>query len=143
MVIGFLPAAKLFTAGLLAAAALAAPAANAEPLPNPDPVPVPAPVQQYDSGGGECQAGLVLEDGNCVPAMASAGTDDVGGPITEAPITGTQAQTSTTESGLGENLVPNINGYPCTGGWESAACYAMGQDNMPAVEPRSTLSSSP
>jgi hypothetical protein len=46
-------------------------------------------------------------------------------------------------SGVGENLVPNINGYPCTGGWESAVCYAMGQDSMPAVQPRSTLSSSP
>ena len=43
-----------------------------------------------------------------------------------------------------ENLVPNINGYPCSGSWESGACYAMSMGDSPmVVQPRSTVSSSP
>ena len=106
--------ATLLTAAMLAVAALAAPTAQAEPLPAPEPVPVP--------GTGQVETGV---------------------PAGEVQYSGTGVETSTTVSGVGETLVPNINGYPCTGGWESAVCYAMGQDSMPAVQPRSTLSSSP
>lgn len=41
------------------------------------------------------------------------------------------------------DLVPNINGTPCTGYWMSGACYAESQDRMPEVVPKSTLSDSP
>jgi hypothetical protein len=55
----------------------------------------------------------------------------------------TETETTTTASGIGADLVPNINGYPCTGYWQSMACVAEGEADMPAVQPRSTLSSSP
>ena len=42
--------------------------------------------------------------------------------------------------GVGADLVPNINGDPCSGYWESDVCLA---ENAPAVQPRSTLSTSP
>jgi hypothetical protein len=54
----------------------------------------------------------------------------------------TQDVTSTTATGVGADLVPNINGTPCTGYWESAACYETSQDEV-AVQPKSTISSSP
>jgi hypothetical protein len=54
----------------------------------------------------------------------------------------TQDLTSTVESGVGADLVPNINGTPCTGYWESAACYEASQGEV-AVQPKSTISSSP
>ncbi|WP_445168418.1 hypothetical protein ACTXG7_03235 [Mycolicibacterium sp. Dal123E01] len=54
----------------------------------------------------------------------------------------TQDVTSISDTGVGADLVPNINGTPCTGYWESAVCYEEGQDNV-AVQPKSTLSSSP
>ena len=107
-------AGSLVTAALVAAAVALVTAAVAAAEPLPNPDPVPVPA-----------------------------TDYAGMPTPETAIEGTEVQTSTIESGLPVNLVPNINGYPCTGGWESAVCYAMGQDNMPVVQPRSTLSSSP
>lgn len=111
----------------LAALALAVPAllltagtAQASPLPEPEPVPV-GPVEQ---------SAPVLES----PAgEVRVAAPEVGG-----------SQSSSTGSYLDPvNTVPNINGDPCTGAWESTACYAMNFDTAPAVQPRSTLSASP
>jgi UDP-N-acetylmuramate dehydrogenase len=43
-------------------------------------------------------------------------TDYAGMPTPETAIEGTEVQTSTIESGLPVNLVPNINGYPTDSG---------------------------
>lgn len=130
--------AKFFMAALGAAVALAAaPAALAEPLPVPDPVPVPG----GSNSGGDCMAGEIMENGGC----ASANTTPATGNETRvaAPSVG-GVRTSTTNSYVDPlHTVPNINGDPCTGQWESVVCYAMNSDNVPAVQPRSTLSSSP
>lgn len=134
------------TAGLLAIGALlgAAPAAHAQPVPGPEPVPVPSPSPPAGSGSSSlCQNGEVMQYGNCVPAMTplNSTTDES---VPEGPLRVSDTHTSTTQSGLPTDLVPNINGTPCTGYWMSTACYAenMG-DSGPAVIPRSTLSSSP
>ena len=138
---------KLLTAGVFALAVAAAPLAHAEReggIPNPEPVPVPQPVDSQPSSTGGCQAGESLDPstGNCLPTMTPVATTE-GDQATEelAPRT-TQSITSTTESGLGADLVPNINGYPCTGYWESVACAEASQDEVP-VQPKSTISSSP
>lgn len=117
----------------------AAPTAVAAPVPDPDPVPVPQP----DSGAGfaGCQGTEVMQDGNCVPAMAPVVVGDE--PTPEPPLRLSDDYTSTTVSGLPTDLVPNLDGTPCTGYWMSGACYAMTQDQVPAVVPRSTLSDSP
>lgn len=131
-------------AGALAAGVLLsiAPAASADPVPGPEPVPVPVPTP--DNGFAGCQNGEVMQDGNCVPNMTSStGEEGMAGPMPEAPLRYTDEHTSTTQSGLPADLVPNINGTPCTGYWMSAACYAENQDRAPAVVPRSTLSASP
>jgi hypothetical protein len=135
--------ARALAAGLLSAvvAFLAAPAAVAEPVPGPEPVPVPAPVPIEGTAG--CQGGEVMQDGNCVPTMAPVTTTGDGDDLEHVPLRYTETETTTTASGIGADLVPNINGYPCTGYWQSMACVAEGEADMPAVQPRSTLSSSP
>jgi hypothetical protein len=147
--------AKLLAVGALAAAAVAAPAmapatlvhtvppAYAEPVPDPGPDPLPQPGETGAIGADDCGPGDVRGvDGNCVPDMgASTGPVDVQPEPELAPRT-TQDTTSSSVTGEGANLVPNINGDSCTGYWQSVACYEMDQDNVP-VQPRSTLSSSP
>lgn len=116
---GMRPLAKRPLASLLAGAMLAlggAPAAHAEPLPVPNPVPVPEPT----TGSGQ------------VPPPVSVGGE-------------TRVSAPSVQSSYQDPLhsVPNINGDPCTGAWESTVCYAMNFDSAPAVQPRSTVSSSP
>ncbi len=134
---------KFLAAAALAAAALSvAPAALAEPLPGPNPIPVPGP-GGYEQGGG-CVTGEVMENGGCVSANTSPMTG--GETRIAAPSVGGggEVATTTTNSYLDPmHTVPNLNGDPCTGQWESTACYAMNFDSAPAVQPRSTLSSSP
>lgn len=114
---------KLLTAGLLVGAALfaGAPAAFAAPLPDPEPVPV-GPV------GGET-ASTPMETGGEIRVSA--------------PTVGVSGENSET-IGAPVEAAPNINGDSCTGGWESTVCYAeqMG-DSPPAVQPRTSISSSP
>lgn len=137
-----LAAKNLLSAGLLTAGVMLAiaPTASAAPVPGPEPEPIPAP----NTGGGAtgmCQGGEVMQYGNCVPAMTPV---NIGDEVPEAPLRISDSHTSTTSSGVPADLVPNINGTPCTGYWMSAVCYAenMG-DSAPPVVPRSTLSSSP
>lgn len=137
---------RILTGGLLAVAVMlsAAPAALAEPVPNPDPVPVPAPNPGSIGGQGGCQGGEVMQYGNCVPNMTPVTTDEgYEGAAPEAPLRLSDEHTSTTQSGLPVDLVPNINGTPCTGYWMSGACYAERFNSGPAVIPKSTLSNSP
>jgi len=120
-----------------AAAFAAAPAVAAEPLPGPDPIPVPG----GPTSGTDCMTGEILVNGACVSANTSPATGNE--TRVAAPTVG-GAQSSTTSSYLDPlHTVPNLNGDPCTGQWESTACYAMNFDSAPAVQPRSTLSSSP
>ena len=115
------PLAKRPLASLLAGAMLAlggAPAAHAEPLPVPNPVPVPEPTES----GEQVQ-----------PPVSVGGETRVSAPSVQS--------SSSYEDPL--RTVPNINGDPCTGAWESTVCYAMNFDSAPAVQPRSTVSSSP
>lgn len=72
------------------------------------------------------------------PAAGAAEPD-----LADVPLRYTETETTSTTSGVGANQVPNINGYPCTGYWQSMACIAQGEADVPAVQPRSTLSSSP
>ena len=106
-------------AALVAAALATAPSALAEPLPNPDPVPVPGVGVE---GQTEASTGGVVSGGEARVSAPSVGTNSSADPLT---------------------MVPNINGDPCTGQWESTVCYAMHYDSPPAVVPRSTVSSSP
>lgn len=132
---------RILIAGLLTTGAMLgiAPVAHAEPVPGPEPVPVPAPGPETDGAG--CQDGEVMQDGNCVPDMSPPGGGDFSAP--EPPLRYTDDHTSTTQSGLPADLVPNLDGTPCTGYWMSPACYEMNQSQGPAVVPRSTISSSP
>lgn len=121
-----------------------APAVHADIVPDPEPVPEPTPGVETVMGAGECEAHEVPDPntGTCIPAMGAV-QSTAGGETLEEPMPRTtQDITSSSTSGVGANLVPNINGDPCTGYWQSVACYEMEQDNV-AVQPRSTLSSSP
>ncbi|TGD84089.1 hypothetical protein BayCH28_27075 [Mycolicibacterium sp. CH28] len=140
-------AAKLMTAGVFALAVAAAPVAHAEgegAIPAPEPVPAPAPVAAQPSGSGGCQSGESLDasTGNCVPTMTPIATTQGDQATDEFQPRTTQDITSTAETGIAADMVPNINGYPCTGYWESAACYEASQGEA-AVQPKSTISSSP
>lgn len=127
------------TAALAAVTLSTAATAVAEPVPGPDPVPVPGVVGAEEGGG--CVTGQVLKDDTCVSAVVSPETG--GETRVSAPTIG-GVETSTTNSYLDPmHTVPNLNGDPCTGQWESTACYAMNFDSAPSVQPRSTLSSSP
>jgi len=147
----------LLITGMLAAAVVSAPvatvvyaspAAHAEggiPDPGvPDPDPDPQPAAQPRVGEGECEYGQVVDPntGDCIPAMAGLGSSGGEQPIEEPAPRMTQDITESSTTGVGANLVPNINGDSCTGYWQSVACSEMEQDNV-AVQPRSTLSSSP
>ncbi|TXI42525.1 MAG: hypothetical protein E6Q56_01195 [Mycobacterium sp.] len=130
--------ATIFLATLgVAAAFAAAPVALADPLPGPDPIPVPG----GPTSDSDCMAGEVLRNGACVSAATSPATGNE--TRVAAPTVGGTESTTTNSYLDPMHTVPNINGDPCTGQWESAVCYAMSFDNMPAVQPRSTLSSSP
>ena len=85
-----------------------------------------------------------MQDGNCVPAMTAVGST-AGGNVdpSDTPLRYTESETTTIQSGLPVDLVPNINGESCTGYWMSGACYAQTFNTGPAVVPRSTLSTSP
>lgn len=125
--------AALLSAGLVTAAVLAAPAAYAEGAPGePFPVPSPGGGGMTETAGNGCQGGEVRVDGNCVPGNAAPGTE----------VTGTEQESRTTEAWVNPvDNVPNINGDPCEGAWESTVCYAEG--NVAPVHPHSELSSSP
>lgn len=114
---------RLLTAAALAVAALAASAATAlaAPLPEPEPVPVPQPAVE----------------GVPAPAPEADGETRVAAPQVGNGESGTSSYEDTLHT------VPNINGDQCTGAWESSVCYAMNFDEAPAVQPRSTVSSSP
>jgi hypothetical protein len=114
---------RLLTPAALAVAALAASAATAlaAPLPEPEPVPVPQPAVE----------------GVPAPAPEADGETRVAAPQVGNGESGTSSYEDTLHT------VPNINGDPCTGAWESTVCYAMNFDDAPAVQPRSTVSSSP
>lgn len=134
---------KLLTASAFALAVTTAPMAHAEGgIPDPGPAPQPG-VAQADGTAG-CQSGESLDPstGNCVPTMTSIATTNGDQAFDDLQPRTTQDITATAETGIGADLVPNINGTPCTGYWESAACYEASQDEV-AVQPRSTISSSP
>ena len=127
--------ATMLIAGLISAAALAAPAYAEGGVPGIPGEPMPIPSPGMESGGGMvstagngCQGGEQRVDGNCVPGSGF-----------------TNAETSTTGSFVNpEQTMPNINGTPCEGAWESTVCLAEADGGTaPAVQPRSSLSSSP
>lgn len=137
-------AVQMVTASVVAAVALvcgsaAAYAEGGGGVPNPGPEPVPA-LPSAGGGQGQCQADESIDptNGNCVPTMTPVATDS--GVAPEAPLRTTQDTTSTEAVGAGADLVPNINGDPCTGYWESTVCFT---EDAPAVQPHSTLSTSP
>ena len=135
---------RLLTAGMLTAGVMLsiAPAALAQPVPGPDPG-VPAPAQPGVSGTAGCADNEVLQDGNCVPAMTAVASTAGGGAEDHTPLRYSDTESTTTTTGIGADLVPNINGTPCTGYWSSMACDAQSEADLPAVQPDSTLSSSP
>ncbi len=146
-------AAKLLTASVFALAVAATPAvgllctpavAHAEGaggVPGPGPVPLPDPDAQQPGDSG-CQPDETIDpsNGNCVPTMTSIPTSNGDGPVAPEPLTTTTDTTSTIDTGDPADLVPNINGDPCSGSWESAVCLT---EDAPAVQPHSTISSSP
>ena len=124
----------------------AAPTAHAEGsggVPNPEPAPVPDIQTQPSGDSSGCQAGESLDpaNGNCIPTMSPIPAGAGEAPTDQAPASTTGETTSTFETGIAADLVPNINGDSCTGYWESTVCYA--EQGQAAVQPRSTISSSP
>ncbi|MBB3601712.1 hypothetical protein FHT40_001345 [Mycolicibacterium sp. BK556] len=135
---------KLLTASACALAVIAAPAAHAEGgIPDPGPS-GPQPVASQPGGGGGCQSGESLDPstGNCTPTMTSIATTNGDQAFDDIQPRTTQDITTTSDTGIGADLVPNINGDSCTGYWQSTVCYEEDQDNVP-VQPKSTISSSP
>jgi hypothetical protein len=134
---------KLLTASAFALAVAAAPMAHAEGG-IPEPGPQPGPVASQPGGTAGCQPGESLDPstGNCTPTMTPVAATNGDQAFEDLQPRTTQDLTSTVESGVGADLVPNINGTPCTGYWESAACYEASQGEV-AVQPKSTISSSP
>jgi len=133
---------KLLTVSAFALTVAAAPAAHAEGG-IPDPGPGPQPVASQPGGTGGCQSGESLDSsGNCTPTMSAVANTQGDDAFDDLQPRTTQDMTSTSETGIGADLVPNINGDSCTGYWQSTVCYEEGQDNVP-VQPKSTLSSSP
>lgn len=134
---------RLLSVGALTAGVMlsVAPAAFAGPPPEPDPA--PAPTASADAGTAGCADGQVMQDGNCVPAMSSIPDTDGGGAEMQTPLRYSDTESSTATTGIGADLVPNINGTPCTGYWSSMACEAETEADLPAVQPRTTLSDSP
>lgn len=119
--------AKFLIGGLMVASAamFSAQTASASPLPNPDP-------------------------GIPVPGVEGENTGVTNAPLTEgemrvsAPSVGGEASSTTGGFENPAETVPNINGTPCTGGFESTVCYAEQMGDSPeAVQPRSEISASP
>lgn len=136
---------KLLTASAFALAVSTAPLAHAEGGGIPEPGPSgPQPVASQPGGTAGCESGESLDPstGNCTPTMTPVATTNGDEAFDDLQPRTTQDMSSTVETGVGADLVPNINGTPCTGYWESAACYETSQDEV-AVQPKSTLSSSP
>lgn len=117
---------KLLAAGLLTAGVAlfaGAPAAVAAPLPDPEPAPPVGPVDGVPESA---------------PAPGPNGQIDVTAP----EVGGSEIQPGV--PGPPVDSVPNINGDPCTGEWESVVCYADQQGDSPVVtQPRTSISSSP
>lgn len=139
--------AKLLTAGACALAVAAAPMAYAEGeggIPAPEPVPAPQPAASQPGGSAGCQPDESTDPttGDCVPTMTPVANTQGDQAFDDLQPRTTQDITSTAETGIAADLVPNINGTPCTGYWESAACYETSQDEV-AVQPKTTISSSP
>ncbi|WP_345229308.1 hypothetical protein [Mycolicibacterium helvum] len=137
--------AKLLTVSAFALAAASAPMAHAEGGGGiPEPAPGPQPVASQPGGSSGCQSGESLDPstGNCTPTMTSVATTNGDQSFEDLQPRTTQDTTSTTETGVAADLVPNINGDSCTGYWQSTVCYEEDQDNVP-IQPKSTLSSSP
>jgi len=133
---------KLLTAGVFASAIATAPMAYAEGIPG-DPGPAPQPSVSQPGGSGDCQSGESMDaSGNCTPMMSAVPNTQGDDAFDDLQPRTTQDVTTTSDTGVGADLVPNINGTPCTGYWESAACYEASQGEV-AVQPKSTLSSSP
>lgn len=85
-------------------------------------------------------AGLLVA-GLALGAVPAAGAQPVPNP---APVPVPEQAYSAPSPLPAENFVPNINGYPCSGYWESTACYAMSMGDSPMiVSPRTSVSSSP
>lgn len=128
----------LLIGALLTGATLLAPSVYADPggggVPGPgEPVPEPAPGMVSDSNPDGCQGSEVRVDGNCIPAA---------GAPAENMEQSDEQESRTTDAFVNpvDNL-PNINGDPCVGEWESVVCYAEG--NVPQVDPHSEISTSP
>jgi hypothetical protein len=142
---------KLLAVSVFSAAAVVAPAvastvlvpsAYADAIPEPGPE-MPQPGESGAIGADDCGSGETRgADGVCVAAMGGVAAPEEAQPEPELAPRTTQDITTTSATGVGSNLIPNINGDSCTGYWQSVACYEMDQDNV-AVQPRSTLSSSP
>lgn len=111
------PVATILVTGAFLLLGAPAALANPVPVPGPEPGPVPGPVP--------------------VPTIVNNGV-----PMTAA---GTQPGSSSTYRAYVDPVtnIPNINGDPCSGAWESVVCYSMQQGNVPVVQPRTTISSSP
>lgn len=146
---------RLIAAGFLTAAAIAlpatpifqvVPAAHADggiPDPQPDPAGPVGAAGVETSDGPQCSDGEVAgSGGNCVPGVMAAAPAEGGATPPELLPRTTQDITTASDNGGPSNVVPNINGEPCTGYWQSVACSEMDQDTV-ADHPRSTLSSSP
>lgn len=146
---------RLLAAGFLTAAAIALPAAplaqlapvayadGGIPDPQPDPAGPVGAVGVETTDGPQCSDGEVASSaGNCVPGMMAAAPSDSGATPPELLPRTTQDITTASDNGGPASVVPNINGEPCTGYWQSVACSEMDQDTV-AGHPRSTLSSSP
>ena len=125
--------ATVLIAGLISAAAFAAPAyaeGGGGGIPG-EPFPIPSPGMETSGGiestaGNGCQGGEQRVDGNCVPAQGGVPTSTTGSYVNPM------------------ETLPNINGTPCTGAWESTVCLAEDDGGSPPeVQPRSSLSSSP
>jgi len=137
-------AARVFALAIAAGLLVSPAVAHADNgLPEPQPVLQPQPEPEQSGGSGGCQAGESLDEsnGNCVPTMAQIPASGGGESVAPTPMTGTGDTTSTIQSGIGADLVPNINGDSCSGYWESTVCFA--EQGPAAVQPRTTISSSP
>jgi hypothetical protein len=92
-----------------------------------------------------CPNGLVLDasSGECLPSTAADGLPGQStAPV--APASPSETSGAITNSTPGDiNSLPEIQGIPCTGA-NTGECIGLGElQQPPAVEPHSTLSSSP
>ena len=112
------PARRLALAGGFAFAIAAAPMMAALAVPSAGPAPAVATCAQGET--------LNTETGECAPGVAPAQGGDI---------------SSSTPGD--QNSVPEVNGIPCTGA-DTGKCIGLQEDQQaPAVEPSSKVSSSP